>query len=337
MTTRRRAAVLAAVCLVVLAAVAGYLVHARQKHDQAVANATPVPHTSLAAVQDVPHIVFRSTALGGDYGMVAVVPLTDTTGPRAVTDTPCDRVYAAQHELVCLASKKGVVTTYSARVLDASMHPTQTLPIAGIPSRARLSRDGAYAASTTFVAGDSYAGQSFSTRTTISQVGDSTVDQLEDFQLIHNGAKIAPTDRNFWGVTFAADDDTFYVTVAWAKHTWLARGSLSKRTVTTLHEDAECPSLSPDGKQIVYKQRGSLPPGRWRLVHYDIATGKVTPLAETRSVDDQVEWIDDHDVIYGLPRSGSQGGVDDVWQVPADGSGAPKLIIPQAWSPAVVR
>jgi len=26
-----------------------------------------------------------------------------------------------------------------------------------------------------------------------------------------------------------------------------------------------------------------------------------------------------------------------VWEVPADGSGIPKLLIPDAWSPAVVR
>ena len=41
---------------------------------------------------------------------------------------------------------------------------------------------------------------------------------------------------------------------------------------------------------IVFKQRGSLPPGQWRLVAYDIATGRTTRLAEKRSVDDQVEW-----------------------------------------------
>jgi hypothetical protein len=104
-----------------------------------------------------------------------------------------------------------------------------------------------------------------------------------------------------------------------------------------MHEDAECPSLSPDGTRIVYKQRGSLPPGQWRLVEYTIATGQIVPLAETRSVDDQVEWLDNANVIYGLPRSGSQAAVDDVWEVPANGTGAPKLLIPQAWSPSVVQ
>src|SRR5262249_10199073 len=151
---------------------------------------------------------------------------------------------------------------------------------------------------TSFVAGDSYAGASFSTRTIISRVGGSEVGDLEQFQLIHDGHTISPLTRNYWGVTFAADDNTFYATVEWSGHTWLVRGSMSSRTLVTLHEDAECPSLSPNGKFIVFKQRGNLPPGKWRLVRYDVATGKVIPLAETRSVDDQVEWLDNSQVIY---------------------------------------
>jgi hypothetical protein len=296
-----------------------------------------VARTSYAAVTGVPHIVFRNTALGSGYGMTAVVTAADPSGPRAVTKTPCDRVYAAAHKVVCLAAQRGVVTTYSAHVLDDRMHTQQTLPLAGIPSRARLSADGVFASTTTFIAGDSYAGASFSTRTVITRIGGGTVGNLEGFTLVHDGKAIKPIDRNIWGVTFAADDDTFYATVAWSSHTWLVRGEMGKRTLTTLHEDAECPSLSPDGQHIVYKQRGSLPHGRWRLAAYDIATGAVTPLAETRSVDDQVDWLDDDHVIYGLPRPGSGAAVDDVWAVPADGTGAPRLLIPQAWSPAVVR
>ena len=135
----------------------------------------------------------------------------------------------------------------------------------------------------------------------ITKVGGHSYGDLEDFTLIHDGEHIAPVDRNYWGVTFAADDDTFYVTVQWSKHTWLARGSLSRRTVVTLVDDAECPSLSPDGQHIVYKQRANLPSRHWRLARYDIATGRMNPLAERRSVDDQVEWLDDSHVLYGLP------------------------------------
>jgi hypothetical protein len=334
---RSRITILAVVCLVALGGALTYLLTSRAHQRDVRAHASPVAQTSLAALQRGPYIVFRNTSLSSQYGMVAVVSLADPSGPRAITSTSCDRVYATDKDVVCLASKNGIATSYSAHVLNTRFQATQKLPLTGIPSRARLSPDGTLAATTSFVAGDSYAGTSFSTRTVITRVGGGDVGDLETFTLIHDGQKIAPIDRNFWGVTFAPDDDTFYATVKWSNHTWLVRGSISKRQLVTLHEDAECPSLAPDGKYIVYKQHGDLPIGQWRLVRYDIATGQVTPLAETRSVDDQVEWLNDSTVIYGLPRTGGQAAVDDVWQVPADGTGAPKLLIPEAWSPAVVR
>ena len=61
----------------------------------------------------------------------------------------------------------------------------------------------------------------------------------------------------------------------------------------------------------------------------DLATMRETPLAETRSVDDQAEWLDDDRVLYGL------GG--EVWVVNADGTGKPARYLTEADSPAVVR
>ena len=54
-----------------------------------------------------------------------------------------------------------------------------------------------------------------------------------------------------------------------------------------------------------------------------------TPLAEERPVDDQVEWLDNKNVLYGLSA--------DIWTVPADGKGAPRKFLSKALSPAVVR
>jgi len=334
---RARLVVLCVICVLLVGAAVGYLINARNNQQRARAAAPPVARTSLAGVLSVPHIVFRNTNPRTRYGMVAAVPLTDPSGPRALTDTECDRVYAAARKVLCLSSDAGVVTTYAAHVLTEQMATLQALPLTGVPSRARLSPDGTLAATTSFIAGDSYAGGSFSTRTVISQVGGSKVGDLEDFTLVHDGQRILPTDRNYWGVTFAPDDNTFFATVKFSGQTWLVRGNIAQHRVVTLHKDAECPSLSPDGKFVVYKQRGSLPVGQWRLVGYDVATGKVTPLAEKRTVDDQVEWLDSSRVIYGIPRGGAQAATDDVWEVPADGSGIPKLLIPDAWSPAVVR
>jgi Tol biopolymer transport system component len=138
-------------------------------------------------------------------------------------------------------------------------------------------------------------------------------------------------------VTFAHDDNTFYATAAWGGHTYLVRGDIRARTLTTLQTDAECPSLSPDGSTLVYKKRNGQPPGHWRLASYDLATRTETLLAETRTVDDQVDWLDSHTVLYGIPRTGSQAAIDDIYEVPSDGTGTPKLLIQQAWSPAVIH
>jgi hypothetical protein len=337
MSLRLRLTALTVIIVLGIATAVGYVLVNRSQQ-QAIAHRVPTSaQTPLANINAQSHIVFRNTELGTEYGLVAEVSLTDPSGPRAVTTSNCDRVYAAKQQVLCLSSTLGAVNTYAAHILNTSFAPTQELPLTGIPSRARLSPDGTLAATTSFTAGDSYAGTSFSTRTVISRVGGKSIGDLEDFKLIHDGQSINPVDRNYWGVTFAADDNTFYATVEWAGHTWLVHGNIAQRQVVTVHEDAECPSLSPDGTHVVYKQRGDLPIGQWRLVSYDIATGTVTPLAETRSVDDQVAWLDDNHVIYGLPRTGSEAAVDDVWSVPADGTGTPTVLIPQAWSPAVVR
>jgi hypothetical protein len=145
-------------------------------------------------------------------------------------------------------------------------------------------------------------------------------------------------DRNFWGVTFAPDDDTFFVTGAAGGTTWLLRGSLKAKKLTSLRTDAECPSLSPDGTKVAYKKRlGNKTPGIWRIAVLELATGQETLTADLRSVDDQVEWLDDNTLLYGMPRSGADATTSDIWQVPAVGTGQPIVYIEQGSSPAVVR
>ncbi|WFE30190.1 hypothetical protein O7623_13815 [Solwaraspora sp. WMMD791] len=339
MGLRTRLAILLAVVLLAAAGAGGYVWQVRQAQARVQAQASPVPvRTDLAAVRAQPHLVFRSTALGDGYGEVAVTPLSDPDGPRALTGRSCERVYATRTQTICLSAERGLLTVYRAQLLDAEFAPAQDLPLTGIPSRARLSRAGTLAATTSFVAGDSYANPGeFSTRTVISRTGGAVIGDIEQFPLYVDGELVTAIDKNLWGVTFA-DDDRFYATAASGGTTWLVEGSISGRRVEALRADAECPSLSPDGTRVAFKKRGDLPPGQWRLAVYDLATGAETLLAETRSVDDQVEWLDDDQVVYGLPRSGSGGAAtSDVWRVPADGSGSPQVLVHDAWSPAVVR
>src|SRR5690242_5289153 len=74
------------------------------------------PQVSLSTISGGPRIVFRNTAIGENYGKVAMVALSDPSGSRGITDTSCDRVYAAALHILCLSSNRGVVTSYGAQV-----------------------------------------------------------------------------------------------------------------------------------------------------------------------------------------------------------------------------
>ena len=196
----------------------------------------------------------------------------------------------------------------------------------GIVSRARVSPDGRWGAATGFVTGHSYRDKGFSTSTYLLDMTDgSVVTDLETFTVTRDGRTIDSVDFNFWGVTFARDGDRFYATLGTAGKTYLVEGSVGTRRMRVLHEGVECPSLSPDGTRVAYKERVG---DAWRLSVLDLATMRETPLAETRSVDDQAEWLDDGHVLYGL------GG--HVWRVRADGRGRPSRFLADALSPAVV-
>lgn len=339
MTTRWRIIVLSGLLVLAVLGAGGYVWNVHRGQARTRAAATPVAAGGdLTALSAQPHLVFRNTALGADYGRVALVPLSAPGGPRAFTPAACERVYATAGQAICLSADRGIVTTYKARLLDGSWAPVRSLPLTGLPSRTRLSRDGSLVATTTFVFGDAYTnpGQ-FATRTVVTRAGGAVVGDIETFKLTVDGKVITASDKNLWGVTFA-DDDRFYATAASGGKTWLVRGSLTARTVTALHDDVECPSLSPDRTRIAFKQHGDLPAGKWRLAVYDLRTGAETRLAETRSVDDQVEWLDDGHILYGLPRTAGNGAsTSDIWQVPADGTGSPQVLVSDAWSPAVVR
>lgn len=337
MSARVRWAWLSAITVVVLAGAIGYGVWSFVQYQQRQNSHVSVAVSSKNLNPSAPHIAFRNTAAGDGYGHVATVPLASPRGARTVTSTVCDRVYAAGGTFSCLSTNPGIVTTFEAEVYASDGKALRSWPLPGIPSRTRVSPDGTLVASTAFVTGHAYAPASFATVTVINKISGGGYGNLEDFTLIVGGRKIAPVDRNVWGVTFAPDDRTFYATAASGDRTWLVRGDLKKRTLTSIHETAECPSLSPDGTRIAYKK--NITPGpvpHWNIAVLDLSTGKETVLAESRSVDDQVEWLDNDTLLYGLPRASAVGD-DDVWSIKAAAGAAPQMFIEHAWSPSVVH
>lgn len=278
-------------------------------------------------------VVFRSLKAGrpeGD-GQMAVSSATQPA-PRTLEAMRCDRSYFAAGRGICLARGSGFADGYEARVFDREFRTGAKVAVDGVPSRARVSSDGRYGSVTMFVSGHSYAAAgTFSTQTTLLDLeSGAKLADLENFKVMRGQRLVTAVDVNFWGVTFAPDDsDTFFATMATGGKTYLIKGSVSGRTARVLHANVECPSVSPDGTRIAYKGRTGSDANPWRLTVLDLATMRETPLAETRSVDDQAEWLDDDRVLYGL------GG--EVWVVPADGTGEPGRFMAEADSPAVVR
>jgi len=283
--------------------------------------------------------LFRSTALGPGYGRLALVQLDNVSGPRYATDLRCDRVDFAAGVGVCLAADRGVFTTYRALVFDETFKVHHNVGLAGIPSRTRVAPNGRLAAVTVFVSGHSYAAGSFSTQTTLIDTHTGAVlGDLEQFDITRNARPFKAVDFNFWGVTFAADSDTFYATLGTGGELLLIRGTASGRRGVVLRSGVECPSLSPDGSRLAFKRR-STEGGRlvWRLATLDLATleDHLVP-GERRSVDDQVEWLDPTHLVYALADEDGGLGGTSVWTVSVD-EAPPMLWLRGAYSPAVVR
>jgi hypothetical protein len=335
MTVRNRVLVLVAAVAVLAAVGLAAVLHAsaradRRDHTQA-GGPRVTPGTVTLSGQG--RMLFRSMAWGPHRDEVTSVPAADPAGPRTASGVTCLRFHAASGTGVCLQAVHGPVSdTYRALILDARLRTVARYDVPGIPSRARVSPTGHFAAWTAFVGGDSYAGTHFSTRAAIVDVrSGELIPSLEAFRIVKDGRPYRAADVNFWGVTFAADDRTFYATLATKGRTYLVRGDLRGRTVTTLHANVECPSLSPDGTRVAYKKRveGLPKDAPWHLYVLDLRTMRETPLAEPRSVDDQVVWRDARTLVYALP--GDYGA--DLYEVPANGSGAARRITTAAVSP----
>lgn len=286
-------------------------------------------------------VMFRNTDIANGYGYVASVPAAAPRSTRAFTDVQCDRVYAAvtsggDTESMCLRIDRGILTTFSANLLDSAGTTIKTWPLPGLPSRTRISPDGELVAFTAFVTGESYGSIDFSTATQISATDGTDFGNLETFTLLINGESTTAADRNFWGVTFTDNNNEFYATAATGGHTWLVRGDLAARTLTSVRETAECPSVSPDGTRIAYKKNVSTgAEAHWSIAVLDLATSKETLMPDDRNIDDQVEWLDDDTLLYAMP--GATAGDSDVWKIAADAGSASTLFIPHASSPTVVR
>lgn len=306
------------------------------------ATAAPVIHLEeLQAIQKGPHVIFLQE-VGPHYGQVALAGLESGLSQPAQAPLACDRVYYAAGNGICLIYDTSMsvqdplakIPTW-VTLFGPDFKPRHRFTIEGMPSRARVSQDGKYAAYTVFVSGHSYADANMSTATVLLDTATGTsLGNLEEFEVWKDGRPYHAIDFNFWGVTFSRDSNRFYATLRNYDTTYLVQGDIAARTLTVLRDNVECPSLSPDETRIGFKKLTST--GMWQLTVLDLMTMQETQLAETESIDDQVEWLDKEHILY-QKQEASLPNRTSLFVVPADGSGQPQVFLPNAYSPVIIR
>ncbi|GAB2655969.1 PD40 domain-containing protein [Kribbella swartbergensis] len=310
-----------------LAGAGAYVVSARGGGE--VDNAMPVA-TGQALALDGSTLFFRNLAGGPEFGKLAAVQMGESGAARRVGELRCDRFAAARRTAICLRLKAGSLPPVSEMlVLDGELNVRHRVTVPGTPSRARVSPDGRIVSWTLFVSGDSYAAAGFSTRTGLYEVDTGRlVKSIEELPVFVHGQRYFAADVNYWGVTFGADGNRFYVTMASKGKTYLIEADYRRYRGTAIAENVECPSLSPDGKRIAYKQK--VAGGTWRLAVLDLTTRRVTHPPDSRPLDDQPVWQSNTTLLYPLRNT---SGTTDIWS--SGLTTPPTLLIPNATSPSV--
>ena len=200
--------IFALVCVV--AGAASFYSFLRGRDDATHAGVATAVGAPLRSVGTTPKFLFRSTALDKNFGALAAVPLQDQKSSRRLTPLRCERVDFVVRRGICLTQNIQPLTFVTdAVIFDSRFRTLHTVELPGLASRTRISSDGRYAATTTFVHGDSYADAGFSTRTSIidMKTGSVIVD-LEKLAVTKDGESFQSVDFNFWGVTFVEEQPT---------------------------------------------------------------------------------------------------------------------------------
>jgi hypothetical protein len=277
---------------------------------------------------------------GDDYGWLLIRHLD---GTRTLLNRTCMRVPIAKDHGVCLAESGGVLggafTTifFEADNLNADIKSYAR----ALPSRARISPNGTFSAVTAFVSGASYADIAAETTTLV------TIDEIEStrsvrganqFTIDSGEARFNNLNPQYWGITFAADEDEIYLTGFFGDRPEIMHGTLNDIVIEPTDWVGSCLSLSPDGKTLVFKEMTA--DNSFELVAVDLETNTQHKLGETRSVDDQVEWLDNDTILYALHPARGDTAVQpefDIWMLDIAEGSEPKLFLPNADSPAVAR
>jgi len=311
--------------------------------DGAEAETTPTAPLAPALV-DVGDLVFINRVPGDDYGKLATI---GDDGEREFFGPVCERAHASAGMAVCLEpDSAALVPTWTARILDFTNGslPEIFSENAPRPSRARVDPRGARVAFTGFVTGHDYlaVGEFASETTYVDFSRNGQVYKAAAIRESEVEERFRAVDGNWWGVTFdPTSKDHVYLTYGSGGQTEIVRSDQLRLRFNSAIDDASCPSVSPDGELMVFKRAIEGEDAPMSLVVRGLNTGEERVLNEERFVDDQVEWLDNETILYGLAREDSADGPQvsyDIWSLDiTDPEAEPELHVAFADSPGIYR
>ena len=271
--SRSRTLGFVALSVVCVATATGYVLHSRARVRSLAQAAAALPTAapaSVAAVEAQPHVLFRNMTAAAQAGFAALAPLDAPDGPRQITGYACRRLYMAAGHGLCLAevADDPFGAPYRARFFGPDFKTLHELPLAGLPSRARVSPDGTLGAATVFVNGDSYAGRHllhphhdlrhgararrWATSRTFTVFEGRQTDPGGRLQLLGRDLRPPTTGR-------------FYATLGDGRPTYLVQGDLAARTVKVAARRGGVPRPSrptAPGSPSSSRRRAAGSPGR---------------------------------------------------------------------------
>jgi hypothetical protein len=283
-----------------------------------------------------PFVVFRTLAPKNAHGRIAVHPLNATDkNERHVTPLSCARVHYSAGAGICIVEEpEGRVVRQIAYTFDAAFMRRHKLPLKGIPVRVRLSPDGRRAGITIYAEEETPDGERLATESIIVDVAaGSVIADLREFALDISGQAPLTGPIDIASVTFHADSDRFFASLLSETRRYLVEGSVNSRALRIVRPGIANEALSADGKRLIAKRRVG-ERGYWQITIVDLDTWQERDLLQgPRSVDDQVDWLDDAHVLYHDVNDAGTG----VWKLAIDGVTAPQLLLADAFSPSVQR
>lgn len=280
-----------------------------------------------------PFILFRSLAPGDDNGRMVIMSLSPQA-TRVVAPLSCTRLHYAGGRGVCVATEsRENATAHVAYLFDRRLGPDTRIELPGIPIRVRVAPTGRVAAITTLTQDRDDDDRRVPNSIVVDLASGALVADLGDFTIDHEGALPIGDRIAVSGVAFERDGTRFFATLVTDSEPVLLAGSIAERRLTVLRRGVANEALSPDGRSLAVKKPVA-EGGRWQLAIIDLTTWTERDLPQgPTSVDDQVEWLDDHHVMY----HGLDGDSTSLWILPADGGSDPAVLLKHAYSGVVER